>query len=66
MLSQIVWRATRAGTFDVFEDKRVGAIYPKIVGLQIEAMLNKNNKEKNTPKLVIYQLILTWEALAIN
>lgn len=64
MLGQIIWRPVHAGTFDVLENKRVGAIYAKIMGLQIKAMLDENNKEQNTPKLVIYQLIFAWEALA--
>lgn len=59
MLGQIIWRPVHAGTFDVLEDKRVWAIYAKIMELQIETMLDENNKEQNTPELVIYRLILT-------
>ena len=64
MLGQMIWRPTHAGTFDVFEDKRVRIVYAKIMRLQVETMLDQNNKEQNTPELVIYRMILTWKMLA--
>lgn len=64
MLGQIIWRPTHAGTFGVFENKRVRAVNAKIMGLQVETMFDQNNEEQNTPELVIYRMILTWKKSA--
>lgn len=64
MLGQVIWRPIHAGTFDVLEHKRVRAIHAKVMGLQTETMLDEKNKEQDTPELVVYRLIFTWEALA--